>query len=120
MEFKKRIGSQSPMKEWMIPLPANAAFVDVIQVYDLDKKPDDIEYRANVIGSHLKVDFMLEDFAGYIEYKYETNPDLDVDLPEWLHEIGHDHGHPGHDHEHIGTVTLEHDQVVIRINKEHL
>ena len=120
MKFEKRIGSNTPRQEWFIPLPVNAAFVDVVQIYDIHKNPSDIEYRQDVVDGMLKVDFMLEAWEGYVEYKYETDPDLDVDLPEWLHEIGHHHPHPGDDHSHIGTVTLENNQVVIRINKDQI
>ena len=126
MKFEKRIGSNTPRQEWFIPLPVNAAFVDVVQIYDINKNPSDIEYRQDVVDGMLKVDFMLEAWEGYIEYKYETDPDLDVDLPEWIHEIGHDHNHDhDHDHDshvhvHVGSVTLENEQVVIRINKDQL
>jgi thiamine phosphate synthase YjbQ (UPF0047 family) len=124
MKYEKRIGSNTPLREWFIPLPVNASFVDVVQIYDIHKNPSDIEYRQDVIDGMLKVDFMLEEWEGYVEYKYETDPDLDVDLPEWLHEIVHDHDHDHeHDHDshvHVGSVTLEGDQVVIRIDRSQL
>ena len=120
MKYEKRIGSNLPMAEWLIPLPANAAFVDVVQIYDANRKPSDIVYRQDVIDGFLKVDFMLEDWEGFVEYKYETDPDSDVDLPEWIQDIDHHHHHdetPTHDHDHTHShsVTVEGNEIVIRI-----
>ena len=116
MKYEKRIGSNTPLKEWFIPLPVNASFVDVVQVYDINRNPSDIDYRQDVIDGHLKVDFMLEEWVGYVEYKYETDPDLDVDLPEWLHEITDGHGHDhNHGHAHSATVSVVNGEIVIRV-----
>ncbi len=119
MKYEKRIGSNVPLKEWFIPLPVGAVFADVVQVYDKDRNPDNIQYIQKVVDGYLKVDFMLEPWEGFVEYKYETDPDLDVDLPEWIQDIVHTHPHePEPDHTHVGTVTLEGGQVVIRIDSE--
>ncbi len=122
MKFEKRIGSNQPLKEWFIPLPVNAVFVDVVQIYDEHRRPSDIEYRQDVIDGFLKVDFMLEDWQGFVEYKYETDPNIDVDLPEWIQDIDHhhhDHSHDdhAHEHEHAGSVTIEGGNIVIRIDR---